>query len=104
MNKQVAIDLIAHAEEVARRFSHTDRAKNVSDESFSIKEIRPLSEHMATVFYLKSSGKLAMAIFYYIAGQSRWEYFFPTDSHLLGLSELTKLKAEVEKFNFKYNS
>jgi hypothetical protein len=103
LNKQVAQELAHHAQVVATRFSQPDRAKNFGGETFTVREIRPLSEYVAAVFYLKSTGKLALALFYYIPGQSRWEYFFPTDSHLLALPAIPHLKAEVEKYNYQFN-
>lgn len=101
--KATAIQLKDKATKVGRDFSNPDRELNKTGESFKVKSIRPLSDHMAAVIYIKSSNKLALALFYYIPAKERWEYFFPTDSHILGLSGFTELKQKVEEFNFDAN-
>ena len=103
MKKSTAIQLKDKATKVGRDFSNPDRELNKTGESFKVKSIRPLSDHMAAVIYIKSSNKLALALFYYIPAKERWEYFFPTDSHILGLSGFTELKQKVEEFNFDAN-
>ena len=100
MNKQVAIHLKEKAEEVAKAFSNPNRDHNHTNEEFSVKSVRPLS---AAVIYKKTSGKLALALFYYIPAKTRWEYFFPTDSHILGLSQIPQLKHNIEEYNYSAN-
>lgn len=103
MKKSTALQLKDKADKVGKDFSNPNRELNKSGESFEVKSIRPLSDHMAAVLYIKSSGKLALALFYYIPAKERWEYFFPTDSHILGLNGFTELKQKVEAFNFDAN-
>ena len=103
MNKQVAIHLKEKAEEVAKVISNPNRDHNHTNEEFSVKSVRPLSDHMAAVIYKKTSGKLALALFYYIPAKTRWEYFFPTDSHILGLSQIPQLKHNIEEYNYSAN-
>ena len=103
MKYHVAILLKEKAAEVARRYSNKARERNTMGDTFTVKEIRPLSEAMAAVFFSKTSGKLMLGVFFYLETQKRWDYFLPTDSHLLGLADIPRLKAEVEKFNFAFN-
>ena len=105
MNKQIAQELKTQAEIVAKRFSKSDREGNVNEETFWVNEIISMSDHSATVVFEKSSGKLAAAFFYYIArGYSKgWKYFFPTDSHINGLSSFHFFKLEVERKNYDKN-
>jgi hypothetical protein len=52
----------------------------------------------------KSSGKKAIMFFYWRRDKGgRWECFFPTDSHILGMQLFGKLKLKVEVFNFDKN-
>ena len=103
MNKQVALALWSKAQEVATHYSNPDRDRNQGAETFTVESARPTSEHVALVTYLKSSGKRALALFYYIPAKERWEYLFPTDSHLLGLEGIGKAKARIEAQNFEHN-
>lgn len=101
MKAQVADQLRTKADEIARHFSNPDRAHNGNNETFAVARIKVLSEHCAATVFLKSSGKLALAVLYYLPAKSRWEYFFPTDSHLLGLGQFAALKEQIEDHNFK---
>lgn len=107
MKKEIAIQLKAAAEETARRCSNLNRPGNINKETFTVSKILPLSEHVAAVIFDKSSRKKALACFYlqpaWNNGRGDWQHFFPTDSHLLGFSELSRLKLEIEKYNFAYN-
>lgn len=104
MKKHIAIKLQARAEEVAEIFSKPDREKNHNNETFELAIIRPLSDFAAAVIYEKDTGKRAIAFFYYIdAGDGYWGYFFPKDSHILGMSLFSRFKQEIEEFNFDKN-
>lgn len=103
MKHHVAILLKEKAAEVARRYSNKARERNTMGDTFTVKEMRPLSEALAAVIFSKTSGKLMLGVFFYLDAQERWEYFLPTDSHLLGLADIPRLKAEVEKYNFAFN-
>lgn len=104
MNKQAAQELKEYAEEVAERYSNSDRARNPNAETFRVDHIKPLSESVAVVSFLKSTGKYGLAVFYYVrTTPPKWKYFFPTDSHLLGFQRLADLKLAVEEKNWDRN-
>ena len=105
MTKDLARALRAKAVEVGGLFSRPDRAKNPGGETFSLIDLRPLSEATAVAYYRKApSKKLALAFFYYLnAGHPRWEYFFPTDSHVLGMGKVADLLTGIEHNNFPLN-
>jgi hypothetical protein len=114
MQKTVAQELKNSARICAEHFSNPDRGfyQKGKAEFFEVFEIIPLSEYTATVVMKKDSGKKAVLFFYYIksygqdqAGnpQGKWFYFFPSDSHILGMSSFKKYKDQVEVENFKYN-
>jgi hypothetical protein len=104
MRKEIAIKLQEKAEEVAMRFSSFDRSKNFNRETFKIKEIIPLSENTAVILFVKNTGKLAAFFFYWIAsGDGYWQYFVPTDSHILGMESFRKYKDTTERYNYKSN-
>ncbi len=105
MNKQIAIELEQFAKTVEERFSRTDREMNFNNESFKIQKIIPSSDHTASVVFKKTSGKLGVALFYYIPnGMSKgWKYFFPTDSHITGMRAFEFHKLMAEEFNFDKN-
>jgi|TARA_R100000935_G_scaffold2109_1_gene6151 hypothetical protein len=105
MNKHLAKELKTFAHEVARRFSKPNREGNVSKESFEVYEIIPTSDQTAIVFFNKNTEKLGMGFFYYISkGMSKgWKYFFPTDSHVVGMMAAHYYKLEVERHNYGKN-
>ena len=105
MQKELAKLLELKAAEVAKNYSNPDREYNYNKEIFEVKEIKPLSENTAAVYFLKQpSGKLAMAFFFYVVnGNGWWGYFFPTDSHVLGMGIVGRCLWEVEQHNYKLN-
>lgn len=112
MQSEVARKLKAAAEDAAVYLSKPERFRNYRGEIFSVLEITPLSESVAAVVFQKSlgkrQGKRAIAFFYYRRANTTswaggWTWFLPTDSHLLGLSDFPKIKAEIERFNFSKN-
>jgi hypothetical protein len=105
MNKSLVIELSEYVNEVAQRFSHPDRVGNVSNETFKVHEIIPTSDQTAVVFFIKDTGKLGMAFFYYInKGMSKgWKYFFPTDSHITGMMASHYYKLKCERKNWDKN-
>ena len=90
---------------IAERFSRKDREGNVSQESFSVEEVIPTSDHTAVINFKKSSGKIGVAFCYYITkGMSKgWKYFFPTDSHLNGYQAFLYYKLDAERRNYDKN-
>lgn len=82
-------------------FSNPDRENNVNKETFRVASITPLSESAAAVIFLKNTGKRAAAFYYLI--KDKWRYFFPTDSHILGMERFAAFKDRVEAGNWKHN-
>lgn len=104
MRQDLALKLKEKAEEIAKNFSNLEREFNYSRETFEIHKLVPLSEVTAALFLRKSSGKLALVFLYWInAKGGYWAYFFPTDSHVLGLKRLDSLLQEIEEHNFSFN-
>ncbi len=105
MNKEIAQELKTEAERVSGLYSNPDREGNYAGEKFMVQEIIPTSDATAVVIYKKSTGKFALALFYYIArGVSKgWKYLFPTDSHILGFRAFETFKLQAERNNYKYN-
>lgn len=105
MNRFVAESLRSRALEVARWYSNPVRQGNLNGEEFRVEGIKVLSDGCAAVNFLKvPGGKFALAFFYYVAvGGGRWEYFFPTDSHLLGMRFFPDLKLKIEEVNLPLN-
>ena len=105
MNKKIAKELDEFSKVIAERFSRTDREGNVSQESFTVQEVIPTSDHTAVINFKKNTGKIGVAFCYYInKGMSKgWKYFFHTDSHLNGFQAFLFYKLEAERHNFKLN-
>ena len=103
MTKDTARALMSKAKEVAERFSNPDREHNVNGETFKVQAIHLLSAQTALVIYEKTTGKRAVAFFYHIMKQDRWEYFFLGAQHMLNLDKIPGIYMEVENHNFKYN-
>jgi len=105
MNKNIAKLLQEKVDEVAKMYSITDRKMNFNNETFQVHKVMPTSDHTASVTFLKSSGKMGIAMFYYIANGSnpRWVYFFPTDSHITGMRAFEFHKLQVEEYNYDKN-
>ena len=101
MNKGIATELQEFCQTIADRYSNVNRVGNVSNESFTVEEIIPTSDHTACVNFSKTGGKVAVAFFYYInKGRSKgWKYFFPTDSHVNGFQAFLYYKLEAERRN-----
>lgn len=104
MNKEVALKLSAKAKEIAERYSLPNREFNVTNETFTLNKIIPLSEKTAVAIFDKSSRKRAIAFLYWInmAGGS-WQYFIPTESHAYGMVKIQKHLQEVEEYNYPVN-
>tara|TARA_Y100000592_G_scaffold8339_1_gene11760 strand:- start:32 stop:355 length:324 start_codon:yes stop_codon:yes gene_type:complete len=105
MKKHLVHDLKDFAYKVQERYSKKNRAGNFNNETFEVDKIIPMSDHTATVIFKKNTGKKAAFFFYYInAGISKgWKYFVPTDSHILGMTNFSYYKMQVENDNFKHN-
>jgi hypothetical protein len=105
MNKQRAMKLVDAANDVAGRYSRTDREFNHNNETFAVEMTRVLSDTTAVVYFKKSpTNKLAAAFFYWTNGSGgRWNYFFPTDSHVVGMLNFRDKLLAVEQHNFPLN-
>lgn len=103
MKKEMTLSLRSAAEQVATMFSNKDRGGNYAGEDFVVGEITVLSDVTACVVFNKSSKKKAVAWFYFIASQAkpRWEYFFVTYSHLVGLNRVAAILHRAEQHNYQ---
>jgi hypothetical protein len=101
VNKDLAVKLREFSLVIAGRFSHPDREKNPTHEIFTVDHIFPLSDSTAAITFKKNTDKKAVAFCYAIKGG--WYYFFPTDSHLVGMEAIGKYKLDLENFNFSFN-
>jgi hypothetical protein len=102
MNKDVKDKLRLKVKEVGQRFSNPDREFNFTNETFEIEKVKILSENTALAYYKKNTGKKAVFFFYYIkANDGYWNYFVPTDSHILGMINVNRFKQEIEDYNFE---
>ena len=102
MRKSFAEQLQAAAERVAVTFSNPDRPGNAINETFSVDKITVLSEISgAVVFHKMPTEKKAVAFFYFVrSGAGRWQYFFVTYPHLVGLERIRDILFHVEQHNF----
>jgi|TARA_R100001369_G_scaffold45232_1_gene71416 hypothetical protein len=105
MQRPIAKELNKFAQEIARRYSCTDREGNVNKEAFHVQDVIPMSDHTAVINFVKSNGKIGVAFCYYInRGASKgWKYFFPTDSHVSGFQAFFIYKTEAERKNYDKN-
>ena len=101
MNKSIYQKLHVRVEEVAKTFSDPNRSLNYNGETFKYDDVVVTSETTAFVTMKKSSGKKVGVGFVWVntGAGGFWSYFFPTDSHLLGLRYWEKYKLEIERFN-----
>lgn len=98
MNDKMADKLAVKAEEIAQQYSNPDREMNYNQETFEVSQVIPLSEHTAAVVYTKNTGKKAVAFFHLI--KEYWDYFFPTDGHIIGMEAFGKVKLKIEMGNY----
>ena len=104
MNAIIAVKLKDKAQEVAELFSQA-RERNFASEIFSVEEIIPLSEYTAAVIFLKNTERKAIAFFYWLESSGQkgnyWQYFFPKDSHILGMEIFGEYKRRTELENLR---
>jgi hypothetical protein len=100
VRKEIAQKLMLEAERVAQEYSNPAREYS-NGEKFEVDDIKALSELAAAVIFKKSSGKKAIAFFYVV--KDSWRYFFPSDSHLLGMEAFSEIKRRIEIENFGKN-
>jgi len=107
LKKEMAKLLRSEAERVAEMFSDKARGGNHAGETFAVNEVIVLSEVTACVVFDKApTSKQAVAWFYYIASKAkpRWEYFFVTYSHLVGLDRVAAILHRIEQHNYQLST
>lgn len=106
MKKEVAKKLLWKIKECVKIFSNPDCAFNVNNETFDFDDIFPLSDSVALVTLKKNTDKKTNVLFFYV--KDYWIYFFPTDSHELGmwnyLLKSNREKVESENFDKNFDS
>ena len=105
MNEQLVLLLKTKAQQVAETFSNPDREKNTNQEKFTLIETNQLSETTAYGIYMKEpTNKLAIVFFYYLNMKGGvWYYFFPTESHAIGMRRFEEKLVSIDKNNFDLN-
>ena len=104
MTKDRVQKLNIKAKEIAEMFSNPNRQFNFNKETFTVEFIQPLSEMVAAIYFKKTSGKIALAIAFWKNNKGgHWDYFFPTDSHVLGFRKIERLLERVEAKNYGKN-
>ena len=104
MKENVAQSLKASVEEYLQWLNNPDvrRSYDQRPETFSLIGIYPLSDHSASVAFLKeTSRKKMISFFYYLPSSDRWYKFVPTDPHVLGFALFAMKKLDIEKDNFE---
>jgi hypothetical protein len=103
LKKSIARQLVLKIRECEKQFSNPNRELNTNKETFKFYDIKPLSDSVAVVTLQKNTGKKTNAIFFYI--KNYWIYFFPTDSHELGMWNylLKSNREKIETENFEKN-
>jgi hypothetical protein len=104
MRKDLVISLTKKAQEIADNFSNKERPNNQNKEVFIVAGIKPLSETTAEITFMKNTGKLAIAFAYHInMNGGEWKYFFPTESHIIGMQRMSACLYTIDEHNFKQN-
>lgn len=103
MKKIVAALLMDKIRELEHNFSNPWRDRNFNGECFKCINITVLSESVALVTLRKDTGKHCNALFWFV--KDYWVYFFPTDSHELGMFNYLNnmYRLHLENFNFDKN-
>lgn len=104
MKRDVAIKLKETAAEIERIFSDPNRKFNTLKETYTLDKIEVLSEYTAALIFKKNTGKKALVFAYHtMAQEGKWQYFFPKESHTVGMSRVAELLNQVEQYNYSYN-
>jgi len=101
MKKENVILLKQKIKECEEKFSNPKREYNINKETFKCISITPLSDSVALVTMEKNTGKQSNLLFFYI--KNYWIYFFPTDSHELGIFNYLNNKYRIHLENFNYD-
>lgn len=104
MKRDVAIKLKETATEIERIFSDPNRKFNTLKETYTLDKIEVLSEYTAALIFKKNTGKKALVFAYHTMAQDgKWQYFFPKESHTVGMSKVGELLNQVEQHNYSFN-
>lgn len=104
MKREVAIKLKETAHEIEKIFSDPNRKFNTLKEVYTLEKLIVLSEYTAALIFKKNTGKKALVFAYHtMATDGKWQYFFPKESHTVGMSKVAGLLNEVEQHNYSYN-
>ena len=108
MKAEIGRLLIKSANEKAKKYSNPERPQNYTQETFQLLRIVPLSDEVAWVHYVKKKGNIARALFIWtnkgkVNGKlvNGWFGFFPSDSHILGLTKALSSSLDIESINFE---
>lgn len=101
MKKEIATKLKESALTYAKAFSDNTRDCNYNKADFMLLRLVPYSDFSAGVEFIKSDGKKALMIGFWV--KDTWNMFFPTDSHILGLENISSHKKDIEAYNFGVN-
>lgn len=100
----MVISLNSKAQQIANDFSNPTRTGNQNKEVFCVMGVKPLSESTAVITFMKNTGKLALAFAYFVnAKGGYWSYFFPTESHAIGMQKFQPELTKIDQYNFKQN-
>lgn len=104
MKKEIAVQLKETASEIERIFSDPNRKFNTMKEVFTLDKIEVLSEYTAALIFNKNTGKKALVFAYHTMAQNgKWQYFFPKESHTVGMEKVSELLNQVEQHNYSFN-
>lgn len=93
------------AQSAAETFSNrTEEIGKRTGIKFSVEAVLPLSEETGTVTFKKSDGTRALGFFYLLKykNMKKFNYFFPTDSHITGMQAFGQRKAVIEEANYSF--
>lgn len=83
------------------------KAANPTGLTFSLEQVRSLSEDAGASIHIKPDGRRAVVFWYFTNTHSQeypnghWDYIIPTDTHMYGMAKLAELKEKIEAANFK---
>jgi len=107
MKREIGELLLKAALEKAKKYSDSSRPENYTQETFKLLRIIPLSDEVVWVHYEKRKGNIAKCLFIWInKGKvngkliNGWFSFFPSDSHMFGLSKIMDNPYNIDEFNF----
>jgi len=109
MRKEYLTLLKEEAARTAETFSNrTTEISNHANNNlnFEVEVIAPMSDETATVTFKKNDGIRALAFFYLLKYKNGpvWKYFFPTDSHICGMSDFARRKSIIEEANYTFRT